>query len=102
MSTTLVVLVGLSLGTYVFKAAGPLLLGSRRLPPTVERLANRVPAALLAALVVVSTIASGDEIVLDARLAGVAVAGVALWRRAPFVLVVVLAVATTAAVRTIS
>ncbi len=102
MSTTLVVLVGLSLGTYALKAAGPLLLGARRLPPMVDRLASRTPAALLAELVVVSTIASGDEIVVDARLAGVAVAGIALWRKAPFVLVVVLAVATTAAVRAIS
>lgn len=99
MSTTVIVLAGLSAGTYLFKSAGPLLLGGRRLPPTVDRLATRVPAALLAALVVVSTIGAGQAVQLDARIAGVIVAGVALWRRAPFVVVVLIAVAVTAAVR---
>lgn len=99
MSTTVVVLAGLSLGTYALKAAGPLLLGNRRLPPTVEVLANRTPAALLAALVVVSTIADGDDVVADERIVGVAAAALALRFRVPFVLVVVVAVATTAATR---
>jgi hypothetical protein len=39
--------------------------------------------------------------VLDARAAGLAVALVAVWRRAPFIVVVVAAVAATAAVRAI-
>lgn len=101
MSTTIVVLVGLSLGTYALKAAGPLVLGGRSLPPTLDRVAARLPAALLAALVVVSAIADGRSLVLDARVVGVAVAGVALRLRAPFVVVVVAAVAATALVRAV-
>ncbi len=102
MNTTVVVLAGLSLGTYVLKSAGPLLLGGRRLPPMIETIAGRTPAALLAALVVVSTIADGQSVVLDARIGGVIVAGVALRLRAPFVLVVISAVAATAALRAVS
>ena len=99
MSSTVIVLVGLSLGTYALKSAGPLLLGGRRLPPLVERLANRMPAALLAALVVVSAIGDGRTVVLDERIVGVAAAAGALRLRLPFVLVVVTAVAATAGAR---
>lgn len=99
MSETVVVLTGLSLGTYALKAAGPLLLGGRRLPPIVERLANRMPAALLAALVVVSAIGDGRAIAVDERVVGVVVAAGALRARLPFVVVVVSAVGATAAAR---
>jgi branched-subunit amino acid transport protein len=95
----MVVLIGLAAGTYVLKAAGPLVLGGRALPPVVERAAALLPTALLAALVVVSTAADGRALTADARLVGVGAAAVALWRRAPFVVVVVVAVAATAAAR---
>ena len=58
-----------------------------------------VPVALLAALVAVGTLADGSALVVDARLGGLAVAGVLVWRRAPFLVVLVAAVATTAALR---
>lgn len=102
MSGTVIVLVGLSAGTYALKSAGPLLLGGRRLPPVVDRLANRLPAALLAALVVVSAIGDGRSIALDERVVGVATAAVALRMRVPFVGVVVAAVVATAAARAIT
>lgn len=99
MSATIIVLIGLSAGTYALKSAGPLFLGGRSLPPVLDRVAARLPAALLAALVVVSTIADGRDLVFDARIVGVVVAGIALRLRAPFVVVVVAAVAATAGVR---
>ncbi|HSP04777.1 MAG TPA: AzlD domain-containing protein [Acidimicrobiales bacterium] len=99
MSTAVVVIIGLGLGTYVLKSAGPLLLGGRRLPAPVERIAQQLPAALLAALVVVSTVAGDRALVLDARLAGVVAGGVALRLRAPFIVVVAVAVAVTGVVR---
>lgn len=102
MSTTVVVLLGLSAGTFVLKAAGPLLLGGRELPSVLDQVSARIPAALLAALVVVSTISAGSDVVVDARVAGVVVAGVALRFRAPFVVVVVAAVAATALVRALA
>ena len=58
-----------------------------------------MPAALFSALVITNTFADGNELVLDERAAGVAVAFVAAWRKAPFVVVVVLAAATTALLR---
>ena len=99
MSDALIVLVILAAGTYVFKAAGPLVLGDRRLPVRVQSLVDLLPAALLASLAIVSTVGDGRAIVLDARLVGLIVAGIALWRRAPFVVVIIVASAATAAVR---
>jgi uncharacterized membrane protein len=99
MSPAFVVIVGLGLGTYALKSAGPLLLGGRRLPAPIERVAQQLPAALLASLVVVSTVAGDRSLVLDARLAGVVAGGVALRLRAPFIVVVAVAVAVTGVVR---
>jgi hypothetical protein len=58
-----------------------------------------VPAALISALIVMNTFSTGTELVLDARAAGVGVAAVAAWRRAPLILVIVLGAAVTALVR---
>ncbi|HET6953978.1 MAG TPA: AzlD domain-containing protein [Acidimicrobiales bacterium] len=96
---TAAVLVGLTLGTYALKATAPLVLGGRALPPSLTRLADLMPAALLAALVVISTLTEGRAIVVDARTAGVLAGAVALARGAPFLAVVVLAAAVTAGVR---
>ena len=57
--------------------------------------------ALLPALVVVNTFAGDRRLVLDARAVGLAVAVLATWRRAPFVVVVGLAAAATALVRAV-
>jgi branched-subunit amino acid transport protein len=99
MSPAIATLLLLAAGTYALKAAGPLLLGQRPLPPAVERVATLLPGALLAALVITSTAASGDRVVLDARVPALVVAGVLLWLRAPFVVVVLGAAATAALLR---
>lgn len=67
--------------------------------PRIRRIATLLPVALLGALVAVQTATSGPELVLDARLAGLAVALVMLVLRAPFLAVVVGAAVVTAAVR---
>lgn len=102
MSDATVVLVLLGLGTYALKSAGPLLLGGRVIPRWLSRLADLAPAALLAALVATSTFALGDRLTIDARLVGLVTAAVALKLKAPFVLVVVIAAAATAAVRSLT
>jgi branched-subunit amino acid transport protein len=99
MSRGLIVILGSSALIYVFKAAGPLLLGSRELPAWVNRLATLLPAALLAALVGVATAADGKHLTIDPRLAGVVAAAIALWRRAGFIVVVVVAALATALAR---
>ena len=59
-----------------------------------------LPVPLLAALVVVQTVAGSDgRLVLDARAAGLAVAAVLVLLRAPFLLVVLAAAATAALLR---
>ena len=75
------------------------MVGARTLPPVVERCLALIPAALLSALIVKDTFSVGQELVLDARAAGVAVAVVAAWRRVPIPVVIVLGAATTAVVR---
>ena len=54
---------------------------------------------LLAALVVTQTLSSGQSISLDARLVGMGAAGIALWRKAPILVVIVVAAAATAVTR---
>jgi uncharacterized membrane protein len=76
-------------GCYLLKLAG-LSLPERVLAhPTVERVADLIPVALLAALVAVQTFSSGPELVLDARGVGLGFAVVALLLRMPFLVVVV-------------
>jgi branched-subunit amino acid transport protein len=67
--------------------------------PWVRRVLALLPVALLSALTVVQTVDSPDGPVVDARLAGLAAAAVALALRAPFLVVVVVAAATAAGVR---
>ncbi|GIG54234.1 AzlD domain-containing protein [Demequina activiva] len=67
--------------------------------PRVHRIAAFVTVALLAALFAVQAFTSGPSVVLDARVAGVAVAAVLLWRRAPFIVVVAAAAAVAAGLR---
>lgn len=99
MSDALLVLLVLAAGTYLLKAAGPLALGDRALPSGLRYFVDLLPAALLAALTAVATVGDDRALVVDARLVGLVVAGVALWRRAPFVVVVILAAAATALTR---
>ena len=91
-------LLGLAACAYAMKAAGPLLLGDRELPERWNELLGLVAVPLLAALIVVQSVTVGREYVIDSRLAGLAVAAVAVWRRAPFIVVVLLAAVTGAAV----
>lgn len=102
MSDAVVVLIVLASGTFALKAAGPLVLGGRQLPERVQRVVDRLPAALLAALALVSTVGNGQALSIDPRLVGLVAAAIALWRRAPFVMVIVVASASTAIFRVIT
>lgn len=91
----------LVVGAYGFKVFGVLGLGrfADGAAARVEPLTSLIPAALFAALIVVQTVAGDEALVLDARVVGVGVGAVAVWRRAPFVIVVVVAMTATALVR---
>jgi branched chain amino acid efflux pump len=87
-------------GCYAFKLAGYLVPARILDRPRIRRVVELLPVALLAALVVVEAVANGRHIQLDGpRLAGFAVGAVAVWRRAPFLVIVVLAAATAALLR---
>ena len=86
----------------VIKAAGPVALGGRDLPRWAERLIVLLPAALLAALVVVQTFADGKALVLDARAAGLAAALVAVALRASVLIVLLVAAGTAAGLRALT
>jgi len=95
-----VVVVGAA--TVVFKSAGPVLLGGRELPPLVMDAVRLLAPTLFAALVVTQTFASERELVVDARLAGVAAGAGAVALRAPLLAVVVIAAFVTAATRAVA
>lgn len=88
-------------GCYVLKLAGLSVPESVLSRPYVSRLADLIPVALLGALVAVQTFSTGQDLVFDARVAGVAVAVVALLLRAPFLVVVGAAAVTAALIRLI-
>ena len=77
-----------AVGCYLLKLAG-LSVPPRVLErPLVERIADYIPVALLAALIAVQVFSRGHSITLDARALGLGVAVVLLVLRAPFLVVV--------------
>jgi branched chain amino acid efflux pump len=99
MSALWVAVLVTAVGCYLLKLAGLSVPQAVLDHPVVERVADLLPVALLAALVGVQVFADGSSLVLDARLVGLAVAVVALLLRAPFLVVVLLAAAAAALVR---
>lgn len=90
---------GAGIGCYLLKLAGMSLPARVLEHPVAERIADFIPVALLAALVAVQVLASGRSLVLDARLAGLAVAFALLLLRAPFLVVVFGAALVAALIR---
>jgi branched-subunit amino acid transport protein len=85
--------------TIACKAAGPVLLGGRTLPPRIVDAFELLAPSLLAALVVTQAVGGMEEIVLDLRLVGVGAGLVAILLRAPLIVVIVVAALATALVR---
>ncbi|WP_104524485.1 AzlD domain-containing protein [Blastococcus atacamensis] len=102
MSAVWIAVVVASLGCYALKLAGLSVPAAWVEQPWVARIVDFVPAALLAALVAVQVVTSGNELVVDGRLAGLAVAALALALRAPFIVVLVLAGAAGALVHVVT
>ena len=102
MSTGWLTVIAVGVGTVLLKAVGPVGVAGRRLPAAAERLLELVAPAILAALVVVETFASGRRLVADARLAGVGAGVLCVLARAPFWVVVLCGALATAAVRALN
>ncbi|MFD0316618.1 AzlD domain-containing protein [Streptomyces flavalbus] len=99
MSTTVAMILALAVGTYAFRLVGPVLHGRVVLPVRVQELLSAGAVVLLVALLATGALTEGGGFAGWARPAGVLAGGVLAWRRAPFVLVVLGAAVTTAALR---
>ena len=88
-----------AIGCYLLKLVGLSVPATVLDRPLVGRIADLIPVALLGALVAVQAFSTGQEMVADARLVGVGAGVVALAARAPFIVVVLVAAATTALIR---
>jgi branched-subunit amino acid transport protein len=96
-------IIALTVATVAIKGAGPALVGGRTLPAPVMRVIALFAPALLAALIVVETFGGlGRSLTLDARAAGLAVAGVILVTTESLIGAVIGAAAATALLRLIA
>jgi len=87
------------IATVAIKGAGPVVFAGRPLPRPLALVMPLLAPCLLAALVVGQTLGDGRALVVDARLAGVAAAAVALLLRAPLLVVLAAAAGVAAAAR---
>lgn len=94
--TTILVSSAVVMGT---KLLGYLVPASIASHPRIQRVSDLLTVALLASLVVTQTAGEGSAVVLDARIAAIAIAAVLLRFRVPFVVVVVVAAAVAAVLR---
>jgi uncharacterized membrane protein len=99
MTTLWISIAAVAVASAIIKAAGPVLVGGRDLPPRALSVIALLAPALLASLVVTETFGEDQHLVLDERAVGVGVAAVALALRAPVLLAVALAAVSTALVR---
>ena len=84
---------------YAWKLMGYLVPASLLRNPRMSRVAGTMTIGLLASLTVVNAVASGQSLVLDARLGALGAAAVALLFRAPFLVVVLAGAAAAAGLR---
>jgi len=97
--TTWQIIILASIAVFALKLAGYLVPPSLLERPRPARVANLMTVALLAALIIVQTLAAGAHIVFDARVPALLVAAGLLALRAPFIVVVLGAAATAALIR---
>ena len=104
MTEVWVTIAVLVVGTALIRAAGPVLLGGRRLPDRLQGAVALLAPSLLAALVVVQTVGApeGGSLEPDARIAGVVAAGGVIAAGGSMLPVVATAAMVTALVRAVT
>ena len=103
MTALWVAVIVAAVGTYLLKLAGVSLPESVLNHPTVQRIADFLPVAMLSALVAVELFDGGGRYAVDWRiLAGVAAGMVALLLRRGLLVVFVVAIAVTALLRLVT
>jgi branched-subunit amino acid transport protein len=87
------------IATIASKAAGPVLVGRRELPPRLQACVELLAPVMLTALVVTQTFGGDEEIEVDARIVGVGAAAIAIALRAPIIVAMAAAALVTALLR---
>lgn len=90
----------LAAAAYGFKALG-LAVGAKADNRVFVAATMLIPPALFAALIMVQTFERAEALVLDARALGLVAASIAAWRKAPFVVIIAVAMIATAACRAV-
>lgn len=98
MTLWLWVLVACAIG-YLTKLLGYLVPRNWMKNARMSRVAGTLTIGLLASLTIVNTVATGQHLVFDARLGALVAAAVALWLRAPFLVVVLVGALAAAGLR---
>lgn len=88
-----------ALAAYATKLLGYLVPRAWLTNPRVARIAGSLTIGLLASLTVANTVASGQALAVDARLGALAAAAIALWFKAPFLVVVIVGALAAAGLR---
>lgn len=102
MSDAWIVVIVVAAFTVLFKAAGPVFLGRRQLPASVDAVVALIAPVMLTALVVTQTFGGDEEVAVDARVPGVAAAALAIWRGAPIIVAMLIAASVTALIRLVA
>jgi branched-subunit amino acid transport protein len=89
----------LAAGTYGFRFAGPALRTRVTFPAHVQRLLEVASVVVLTALMAVLALTQGHHFAGYARPAGVLAGAILAWRKAPFLVCVVVAAAVAALLR---
>ncbi len=95
--TSLFVLSG---GAYFFKLVG--VSAGDRLSARFQSFTGFLPPALFSSIIVLMSVTEGSTLVVDARLVGLGVGAIAVWKKAPFIFVVIAAMASTAIWRAVT
>jgi branched-subunit amino acid transport protein len=99
MSEAWIVVAIVGVATIASKAAGPVLVGRRELPPRLQACVELLAPVMLTALVVTQTFGGDEEIEIDVRVVGVGAALVAIALRAPVIVAMAVAALVTALLR---
>ena len=99
MSEAWIVVLAVGAATVASKAAGPVLVGRRQLPPKLQSCTDLLAPVMLVALVATQTFGGDQEIEVDARVVGVGAAFVAIALRAPVIVAMAVAALVTALLR---
>ena len=93
MSDVWIVVAVVGAATIAFKAAGPVIIGRRALPPRLQSVVELLAPVMLVALVTTQTFGGDQKIEIDARVVGVAAAVVAIALRAHIIVAMAAAAA---------